>query len=316
MPELAKALDASARLRPAMLWIVAALVVLAYAVVAAELALDMALAATPPQVTERLAAARQVQPRPNAPLVLAGSGSNLALMQLIAAQCSAEYPPFAAVIDAGMGSTGGLRALRDGAIDAALVSRPLKPDELAPDIARWDYAESPVAFAVHPANPLQGMTAAQAVALYSGEQPFANKAPVVVFQREKGDSSHVAADAVLPGFAQANAKAWQNHQFRVLYSDKAMHEALLATPNAVGLVDVSAVRAGHVPLKLLALNGIAPSSRTVADHSYRPTKLLAIVAHRQQSPALGQLLRCLQGAHGNAQIVGSDAVPMAVVAHD
>ena len=57
--------------------------------------------------------------------------------------------------------------------------------------------------------------AACGLAIYGGERTtWSDGSPIVVLQRERGDSSHrVVADKV-PGFAEANEAAWERGAFR------------------------------------------------------------------------------------------------------
>lgn len=307
MPTLAKALDQTPWLRPRLLWAAVAVVSLGLAAALVAVA-GQAWMGPRPDFANRTG-------RPQRPaetgLLLAGSGSNIDLLQLVAADCAATHPGFAVWLDAGMGSTGGLRALRDGVVDAAMVSRPLRADEVDGRAVRVDYARSPVAFAAHPGVLHPGVTTPQIVALYRGETTtWPDGIRAVVVQRERGDSSHLAVDRVLAGFAAANQQAWQSGRWRVVYSDRAMSEALLATPGAVGLVDVSATVAANQPLRLLRLDGVAPDPSAVQAGTYSLYKDHALVLPSGLQGAAQVLMACLGSAAGRGRIASVRAMPL------
>jgi len=300
---LAEWLDSSVILRPAMLWSVVAVLSSALVLAAAILAYAWFEG---PQPQSSAPPAVSVIPRRDG-LLLAGSGSNLPLTRLLATACS-ELP---VTVDAGMGSTGGMRALADGVIDIALVSRSLRPAEQKPGLRILPYARTAIAVAVHPGVPVTDVTTEQLVEIFRGKKTtWPNALPIVPLQRERGDSSHEAVGKRVPEFAIADAQAWRLGRWRFLYHDRSMHEALLATPGAIGLVDASAVRADGLPLKLLGFDGVAPTAAAMAQGQYRLTKDLAFVLREPVSESAARWLACVASTRGTAVIRRAGSIPL------
>lgn len=63
--------------------------------------------------------------RPSSSLIIAGSGSNLAITRVLAREFIRRHPEITLDIPASIGSKGGIRAVAEGAIDVGLASRPL-----------------------------------------------------------------------------------------------------------------------------------------------------------------------------------------------
>lgn len=211
-------------------------------------------------------------------LHIAGSGSNLPLARALADAYTAANPDARLVIHQSIGSTGGVRAVHDGAIDLGLVSRELKPRESALGLRYVPYARVAVAFAVDSHLPVQALSTEDVLALYAGDkETWSDGTPVVVLQREEGDSSHLVARQAIDGFARVDDRSLDEGRWRVLYSDRAMHDALVSTSGAIGLVDHGAALVGDIDVRILPLDGVKPSPTSVEDGSYPLSKSLAFV---------------------------------------
>lgn len=215
-------------------------------------------------------------PPSTAGLRLAGSGSNLPLTRALSAAFPRDLGPHP-VVHASIGSGGGIRALLDGVIDIALVSRPLREGEREQGLVVIPYARVPVVVAAHVSVPDHTLTSSQLISIYAGAQPtWSDGSRVVVLQRERGDSSHIAMDRELPRFAEANEDAYRRSRWRVLYRDEAMREALADTHGAIGLFGQGAIPTG-LPVKPMAIDGAMPDRESVHRGAYPFTKDFAFV---------------------------------------
>lgn len=210
-------------------------------------------------------------------LDLAGSGSNLPITRALAATWPSRVSELPVVHDS-IGSGGGVRALLDDAIDLALVSRPLAPTERELGLVEIPYARVPVVAAVNARVVDEDLEPEDLLAIYAGERTtWSDGSPIVVLMRERGDSSHRAIAAMLPGFGQVSARAWDEDRFRVLYHDDDMREAIAATVGAIGLFGQGAVPPG-VPIRALRISGVVPSAETVRSGKYPYAKDLVFVS--------------------------------------
>lgn len=231
---------------------------------------------------EFLAAVPEDRPRVERPedaaLHLAGSGTNLPLTRVLAAAYVELHPHSPVVVHPSIGSSGGTAAARDGAIDLALISRPLKPAEVQAGLEAIPYAIDAVVFAAHPTVPIDNLQPEDVVDLYSGTQSeWADGSTVVVLQRERGDSNHRAAHTLIEGLDEVDEAAWDAHRWRVLYHDKGMQDALVSTPGSIGLFDQGAAEVQDLPLKVLSFDGVEPSEATVRSGEYPLSKTLSFV---------------------------------------
>jgi phosphate transport system substrate-binding protein len=211
-------------------------------------------------------------------LRVAGSGGNLPVTRALAEEFTAAHPDVRVVVHASIGSTGGVRAAYDRAVDIGLVSRELSVSERDLGLRVVPYAKVAVVFAANPSVPIDDVTGEDVLELYGGRrEQWPDGTPVVVLQRERGDSSHLAVAQAIAGFADVDAEAVAAGRWRVLYRDSAMHEALMSTRGALGIIDLSAVVSERLVLRTLAFEGVRPSATTVAEGRYRLTKPLAFL---------------------------------------
>ena len=249
--------------------------------------------------------------RPAHVVHLAGSGSNLALTRALADAFQVVRPDLHVVVFDSIGSTGGVQAAYDDVIDLGLVSRPLRDREAALGLFTMPYARVPVVVAVNLGVPDQSITTEELVDIYAGRRrAWSDGTPIVVLQRERGDSSHQAVAAVVPDFEAVNEDAYREARWRVVDSDEAMQEALSITAGAVGLFDLGTISLQRLPVKPLRVAGIEASEASVQSRRYPFAKELEFVSVDQPSGAVAEFLRFVDGDEGRRLMRRSGYIPL------
>lgn len=250
---------------------------------------------------------------PDEPLALAGSGSNLPITRaLVSALPDAEGA--LPVVHPSIGSGGGIRALLDGVVDVALVSRPLKERERALGLVSVPYARVPVVVAVHSDVPDLDVTTPQLVAIYAGHRgTWSDGSRITVLQRERGDSSHRAVSNAIAGFAETNEGAYRDGRWRVLYHDDVMTDSLDSTPGAVGLFGQGRVPSSR-SIRALTVDGVPPTVESLARQRYPFTKDLAFVTLGQPTGTAAKFIDFVQSQDGRAVIETAGALPLGTAA--
>ncbi|GEM_PF-272957 len=254
-------------------------------------------------------------PKPSNLLRLAGSGSNLPLTRALADAFVATRPWLRVRVHESIGSGGGVRATRDAAIELGLISRELSAEEEGFGLIAIPYARVAVVVAANPSVPVRGVTQKQLLDLYAGHQTYwADGSPVHVLQREAGDSSHRAAARAVEGFAKIDAEARDQGLWRVLLHDRAMQEALISTPGAVGLFDQGLATIQELPVLTLTLDGMRPREEQVRTGEYPLYKDLAFVipsrSAREPDPLALEFIAFVYSRDGQALIRTSGYVPL------
>jgi len=249
--------------------------------------------------------------RPPGVVHLAGSGSNLPLTRALAEAFHADHPDLHVVVFDSIGSTGAVAATYDDVIDLGLASRPLSDSEAALGLLVYPYARVPVVFAVNLGVPDESLTSADIIDIYAGRRrQWRDGSPIVVLQRERGDSSHRAVAEVLPAFAAVNDDAYREGRWRIVDSDQAMQEALSITAGAVGLFDLGAIVLQRLPVKPLRVDDIAPSEASVQSRRYPFAKDLAFLSVEQPGGAAAEFLRFVDGEQARRRMRASGYIPL------
>lgn len=244
-------------------------------------------------------------------LRLAGSGSNLPLTRELAEAFMRRWPDHRVIVFESVGSTGGIRAASDGAVDLGLVSRPLRATEDPLGLVVIPYARVAVAAVANLDVSDRELSPERLVEIYAGKhRRWSDGEAIIVLQREHGDSSHAAVDRALPEFAAVNDAAYREKRWRVLYNDRAMYEALVSTPGSIGLLDVGATQTQALALRVLKLDGVAPSETNLRSGSYPFAKVLAFISSTQPEGIARKFVDFTHSSDGQALIRQRGYVPL------
>lgn len=251
-------------------------------------------------------------PKPANLLRLAGSGSNLPVTNALATAFMARRPWLRVRVHESIGSGGGVHATLDRAIDVGLISRPLSASEREQGLLDIPYARVAVVVAANPTVPLRKITRAELLDLYAGRETFwEDGSPVELLKREPGDSSHLAMYAAVPEFEAVDAEAWASDRGRTLLTDRAMQEALIMTPGAVGLFDQGLAVSQDLPIAVLEFEGRRPNEEAVRSGEYPIFKDLAFVLPSDDpDPLAEEFISFVFSKEGQELIRASGYVPL------
>ena len=211
------------------------------------------------------------------PLVFAGCDANIPITRLLARGFRQKHPRVSVELMSA-GSTNGVALAAAGAVHMGLVSRPLRKAEEALGLTYLPYAKTAVVLATDPGGPDITLGTTELLSIYRGDKlRWDSGREIALLTREKGDSSVASLKQALPGFAEAYAAGTDTGHWTVLYSEPMMLEALLTVPFALGLTDLGTVMIERLPIKPVALDGIAPTPDNLANGRYPFTITLGFV---------------------------------------
>jgi phosphate transport system substrate-binding protein len=187
-----------------------------------------------------------------------------------------------------------------GAIDVAVSSRPLKPEETAQGFTAVEYCRTPFVFATNRSD-ISNLTLQEAVDIYSGKKArWADSSPIRLVLRPASDHD----TTILAGFSPAMKDAVDQAQARegmvVAMTDQDSADSIERLPGAIGTTTLALVTAEQRKLRLLSLNGVQPTVTTLADRSYPHMKALYLVTKNQTTPAVRQFIDHVRSADGRA----------------
>ena len=217
-------------------------------------------------------------------LIFAGCDANIPLTRLLARAFMQRHPEVSIQLET-VGSTNGVALTAAGAVQIGLVSRRLRASEEGLGLAFRPYAMTAVIIGADPDVPDVTLAATDLLSFYRGmKHQWASGREIVLLTREEGDSSIVSLKESLPGFADAYAAESHPRHWTVLYSEPAMHEALLTVPFALGLSDLGTITIERLPIRALSIDGIAPTLENITSGRYPFTKTLGLVWREDTLP--------------------------------
>ena len=226
-------------------------------------------------------------------VILTGSSTVAPVVSVIGRRFEARHPHVRIEVQTG-GSSRGIADARSGAASLGMISRQLAPDEL--DLTAFTIARDGIGMIVHADNPVPVLTDDQVAAIYRGEtrrwsevggpnteitvvNKAEGRATLEVFKQHFGlESPEIRADVVI-GHNEQGVKT------------------VAGNPNAIGYVSIGVAEADirqGIPIRLVPIGGVEPSTRTVADGTFPISRPLNLVANGEpQGPAAELIDFCL-----------------------
>ncbi len=206
-----------------------------------------------------------------------GTGDSQELLRALADAFMGSRPGLLVEIPDSVGSSGGIRMVLKGEARLARVARPPKEKEKTGDLHYRVFARSPVVLVANLAQRcLDGLDSSQVTAVFRGEISDWSQlgscpaGPIYVANREPGDSSRSVFEQFLPGFAEIGDPVGE-----VVYSTPDTAAVLSRHPGTIGYLPLAMV--DRQRLRVLAIDGVAPTEENVASGLYRFTVPFGLV---------------------------------------
>ncbi|SFK20332.1 substrate-binding domain-containing protein [Falsiroseomonas stagni] len=227
-------------------------------------------------------------------LTFGGTGMAIAIVQRLLDEQTRLGLGGPAIVLNSLGSAGGLAALRAGRIDIALSGRPLTAAEQAQGLVATTFATNPLAFATHAATPVEGITLAQVVDALSGEMmSWPGGGPLRLIRRDRAEGDWILLASLSPEIAQAVDRAHARPGLATAGTDQENAELLERIPGSFGVISVGQAITEGRRVKLLPLDGVAPTAEALAAGRYRLSRALVMVTRAEPGAAVASFLAFL-----------------------
>lgn len=198
--------------------------------------------------------------RPQEGITVAGSTSVEPFAELLAEEYMVHHPGAHIYVQGG-GSTAGIEAVRTGAADIGMSSRPLLPGE---QFHIATIAKDAIAIIVHPGNPIDDLSLEQVRKLFSGKirnwkELGGVSSSVVLVTREEGSGTREAFQKFVMGEEPISLDAL------VQDSNGAIRQVVADDPNAIGYISLGLV---DRRVKALSLSGVRPTIGNIEAGKY------------------------------------------------
>jgi phosphate transport system substrate-binding protein len=173
------------------------------------------------------------------------------------------------VLVSGLGSSAGIEAVSAGTAQIGTSSRDLKPAERGLGLVDTPIAYDGIAVIVSPMNRVGALTSEQLRDIFSGRvknwsQVGGEDRPIELVNRDEASGTREAFQKIVMKDAKFDPAA------TVLPGTGQVRDVVARAPGAIGYISLGFVvpRFTNVPVKALAIDGVAPSEKTVADGTY------------------------------------------------
>lgn len=215
---------------------------------------------------------------------MGGTGSGLGVMKLLGKAYVKRNPGTKIQVMPNLGSSGGIRGVGKGILDIGISSRPLKENEKVYKLSITEYARTPFVVVVRPDTPVSDLKMEDLVKIYDGRrQTWPDGGRIRPVVRPAADFDTEIAKKISPEMSKAVDAIVSRPGMLTAVTDQDATNTIQRTPGAIGFSTLGQVITERLPLKVLSINGVPPSTGTLSKGSYRPNKVLSIVTGPEPS---------------------------------
>lgn len=228
---------------------------------------------------------------------LGGTGNALATMRALGDAFARKEPGFALVVVPNLGSSGGLNALKGGAIDLAVLAKPLAKADEAAGLVAVALGRTPLVLATsHEANALSLAELADA---YAGRMThWPGNVPLRVVLRPPADSDTASLRALAPTLSQALDIAHKREGLVMAITDQEAADVLERVPGSLGTATLAIILSESRRLRALSLDGVSPTKDGRPNPAYPMYKPVLLASRGEPGGQLGRFVTFVRGAEG------------------
>lgn len=246
-----------------------------------------------------------------------GTGSGLHMMKPLIATYTKAHSDVRIETDKALGSSGSIKALLAGALDIAISSRKLKPEETQHGAILTPYGQTPLALVTHKDVTQKNISTQELVNIFTGKTlnwPDGN--PIRLILRPHEDSDTKILRQLSPEMDAALTIAQERPGMTIAVTDPEAIAAIAKTPGALGASGLTGVMVEQLPINVMSLNGVEPTPETIKKGEFPLIKSLDIITLNTVPQAAKHFLAFLFSPEGKAiaktagvQITAGEASP-------
>jgi phosphate transport system substrate-binding protein len=208
-----------------------------------------------------------------------GSGTGLEMMKPLIEAYVKSVPGVTFVMDKPLGSSGAIKALIAGALDIAVSSKLLKPEEAAQGANLRPFGKTPLAIVTGSNVPVKNISTEELEAIYSGRNrkwPDSNES-IRVILRPLEDIDTKILRGLSPGMNEAITQAQSRRGMITAVTDVDSNQAVADTIGSIGTSGLAGIMVEKTSLNILSLNNVMPTLESLADGRYPLAKEIHFV---------------------------------------
>jgi phosphate transport system substrate-binding protein len=231
---------------------------------------------------------------------ISGTGGAMVTMRILGEAFRKKNPRIRVEMMPGIGSSGSVKAVLAGRLEIGLCGRSLTGEERDLGAMETKYAKTPFVFAVNRTLKLTGMTLDGIAGIYAGKRDWEGGKRIRLVLRPPEDSDIPILKKMSPSMSAAVDTALRRRGMIVATTDDDAADAIAGVPGAIGGTTLPLVLSRKRTLRVLALDGIVPSVRTMADRSYPYSKTFYMVTRKNPTAAVLRFIDFVRSPEGAA----------------
>ncbi len=246
-------------------------------------------------------------------LVIGGSNAAYPALQALTTAFSQRYPRVEIDYESSSQTSTAVKYILERKLDIGATARPLNEQANHSDVKQIHIARDGIVIAVHPKVAVAALTSAQVQGIYQGTvrswaQVGGPDREIVVLDRLEGAPSKIALRQFVLG---ANLATTPDAVF--LPSERDMYEAVATVPDAIGYFSYTYVAPSSTRVRVVTLDGVAPSLETLGSGAYRVTRPIGVVVRSDQTNVspLREFLTFLTTPEAHAALLKASVIPEA-----
>ncbi len=231
-------------------------------------------------------------------LTVGGTGSGMGFMRILGRSYSALHPEITVEVLPSLGTGGGVRGLKAGAIDLAIASRQLTENEKL-GVKEYNLGESPFVFAVHPATQIDDVTLKQVINIYNGTiSTWRDGSRIRRILRPPQDSDWQLLNSLAPDLTKALEIAQKSEGLYLAVTDTDAIAYLERIRGSFGPSTLTMILAEERKVKILSFNGRLPEINGLGQDAYPLTKSYLLLVRGEASPAVSRFVDYIRSKQG------------------
>jgi phosphate transport system substrate-binding protein len=232
-------------------------------------------------------------------------------MRLLGRSYSALHPEVTVEVLPSLGTAGGIRAAKTGAIDLAVAGRPLMAKEKE-GLKGYFLGETPFVFAVHPQTQVEDVTLAQVVNMYNGTiRTWRDGNQIRRILRPHNDSDWQLMSNISTELAKALEIAQETEGLFPAVTDTDAVSYLERIRGSFGPSTLSMILAEKRNVKILSFNGTQPGVSDPSKEKYPLVKPYHLLARADASASVNAFIDFILSDQGWEILAEAGIMPAA-----
>lgn len=236
---------------------------------------------------------------------IGGTGGAMGVMKELTAAFQKKHPDISVVIIPPLGTSGGIKAVIEGALDIGLAGRPLKPDEIATGLSGTEYSASPFVFVTSNAAGMN-LTLDKIVRIYNSEiRQWPDGTRIRIILRPESDLDTIMLQGISPEIEESVKKARSREGMTVALTDHDSADMMEKLSGSFGTTTLTQIISEKRHLTVLPLNGIMPGLKTIADGTYPFFKNFYMIIGPKSSPLARGFIEFVKSEEGRDILINN-----------